>query len=279
VTIAPNEGPCSPWITETQVAALPQCQGYDESDCADAAAVASEILYRLSGKLWTGACGPVTVRPICRPHNTNERAWGASMGLGIMAYGMCGGMTAGANIAGHYGHSHPPEVDLGVFPVTEIISVLINGEEIPSEEYQLQDYRKLVRTLPTDTSVPTEMWGWPTAQRLDLPDTQQDTFSVTYMYGNTPPIGGIRAALTLAYNLAQAYNDDPNDFPIRTTSVQRQGVSQSTTDVEDIVQKGLTGIYQVDLWINSVNPGGQKFKSQVWTPDAKPARRMPRGVS
>jgi hypothetical protein len=66
---------------------------------------------------------------------------------------------------------------------------------------------------------------------------------------------------------------------VRTTSVSRQGVTMQTVDVEDILAKGLTGIYTVDLWILSVNPGGQKSKTTVYSPDMGRARRMPRGVS
>jgi hypothetical protein len=262
------------------VQSQPGCADYSEADLTEAASVASDILYRLSGRLYTGTgCGPVTVRPICRPHG-EDRSWaGLSMGMGIVAFGMCAGMTPGANIASHYGHSAPREVDLGVFPVNQVTSVLINGVTIPPDEYELQDYRRLVRMLPTMESVPTEMYGWPTSQRLDLPDTEQATFSVTYTYGQPPPPGGLRACKVLAQNFVKAFSGDPNVLPTRTTGVTRQGVASQTVDVEDILAKGLTGIYQVDLWILSVNPGKQKGKTSVFSPDVGRPRRLPTGTT
>jgi hypothetical protein len=280
MTIAPVDGPAVAWIAGTDVQSMPGCSGYETAVLNEAAAVASEVIYRLSGKQWTGPTGPVTVRPLCRPSDMGERGWGnANMGMGIISWGMCNGMTAGANVASHFGHSQPREVDLGVFPVIEVTQVLIDGVTIPSDEYELQDYRRLVRMLPTENATPTEMYGWPTAQRLDLPDTEVGTFSVTYMYGYSPPPGGVLAAKVYGQYIAKSISGDPNVLPIRTTSTTRQGVSTATVDVEDIVARGLTGIKIVDDWIGSVNPGKQKFKAQVYSPDVGRARRLPRGTS
>jgi hypothetical protein len=272
--VTPRQGPCAPWITAGDVQGQTGCGAYSSDVLIDAASVASDILYRLSGKLYTGVCGPVTVRPQCRPTDAaSDRGWSQ---LGILSWGSCGGMTSQSNVAAHYGHTEPREVDLGAFPVTEIIEVLIDGVTIPADEYLLQDYRRLVRMLPTVDAVPTERYGWPTAQRLDLPDTELGTFSVTYNYGTPPPVSGVRAAKSLAENLAKAFSGDKNQLPVRTTSISRQGISAAATDVEDILKLGMTGIYTVDLFLSEVNPGGQRNPSTVYSPDVGRPRRMPR---
>jgi hypothetical protein len=61
-----------------------------------------------------------------------------------------------------YGYVQPPMVELVPYPVTEIIEVWIDGVVIPPAEYQLQDFRTLVRMRPIPSFTPTERFGWPT---------------------------------------------------------------------------------------------------------------------
>jgi hypothetical protein len=277
--VTPRPGPATQWIKAADVAAQPGCDGYASDVLDEAASVASGILYRLSGRQFTGT-DTVTVRPLCRPVDSDVRGFHGGWGMGgIMSWGMCSGMNSGDNVASHYGHSAPREVDLGAFPVTEVLLVKINGETIPGNEYELQDYRRLVRMLPSLTADPTEMYGWPTAQRLDLPDTEEGTFSVRYTYGMPPPPEGLRAAKALGAAFAKSFSGDTNALPTRITSIARQGLSAAVVDVEDIVSKGLTGIYMVDVFIQAWNPGRSTMKAQVWTPDAGRARRLPRNLT
>jgi hypothetical protein len=127
--------------------------------------------------------------------------------------------------------------------------------------------------LPTPDATPTEMYGWPTCQQLELPDTQPGTFSVTYTYGADPPTPGILAAKVLAGELALAMAQLDNALPQRVTSVNRQGVTVAVVDAMDFLKTGNTGLYEVDLFIKAYNPHGARRYPRVWSPDRGRARR------
>jgi hypothetical protein len=158
--------------------------------------------------------------------------------------------------------------------VRSIVLVKIDGVVIPSSEYELRDYRTLVRIRPTASFVPTERWGWPTSQIGDLPDTEPGTFSVTYTYGQDPGAGGRRACRKLAEVLAIPDFGGPSQFPGRVTSVQRQGISAVVADVEDLIKAGHIGIPEVDQWLATVNPTKATRQSVVWSPDIGRPRRQ-----
>jgi hypothetical protein len=95
---------------------------------------------------------------------------------------------------------------------------------------------------------------------------------VTYTYGTGPPALGRIAAKALAdqYILAMS-NSDECMLPQRVTQISRQGMSWTLLDPQDFLDKGRTGIYQVDLFLTTVNPDGARLRSRVFSPD------IPRG--
>jgi hypothetical protein len=285
---APRPGACSPWCNGDQVAELPTVQAtisnlqneisplsqdQIQSICASKAMAASDILYELSGRVFTGPCGPVTIRPLSRPTDADSRAWGGGWSY-LSGWGYASSYGASPGVGSHYMSLNPPEIDLGAFPVTEIVQVLIDGVLIPADEYEIRDYRKLVRIRPTAESDPTERWGWPTGQIMDLPDTQPGTFSVTYLFGQPPPAGGRDAALTFAGVLACGAMGDTTAYPTRITSMSRQGVSARMVDAQDFLSAGMTGIYEVDAWLQSVNPKRLQRQARVYSPDIGRPRRQ-----
>jgi hypothetical protein len=291
----PRGGPCSAYINGETVRNLPAVAnaiakmqagktiGLELSEteinaiCAETAYAASEILYIRSGRVYTGVCGPVTIRPVSRPVDVDTRVWlngGGSWGWGA-SWGSASyyGLGVGA-VVPHFGNNEPPTVVLGAYPVREIVQVLIDGVLIPPDEYELRDYKTLVRIRPTAGSVPTERYGWPSSQIQDLPDTQEGTFSITYTYGQDPGLGGINACKALAQVLVLPRFGDTTHYPQRLQSISRQGVSAAVTDVIDILNKGMLGIYEVDSWLSSVNPGKAVRQSSVWSPDIGRPRRV-----
>lgn len=255
----------------------------EDGIAALAATQASEILYNLSGQQFTGDCGPVTVRPLSRPTDQDTRGlsgMGFSGSGGYMAsWGTCTAYGTRSGAISHYGCSKPPEIELGAHPVTLVTQVKIDGILIPSNEYFLQDYRILVRRRASAGATPTARWGWPTCQLIDLPDSEPGTFSVTYRYGVAPPASGIMACKVLALQLALSASGLKNRLPTRITSMNRQGVGTMVVDVMDFLKQGLTGIYEVDLFLRTFNPSGMKRKAVVFSPDLGRPRRMPPGVT
>ncbi len=281
-----RNGPCAAWVDGPAVkdqvwvqaaAAKAEQAGLDvDALCAQSAVAASEILYELSGRVFTGACGPVTVRPLARPTDIDSRAWATQLAGWDGSWGACQSYGAPTGVASHFGCSNPPEIELGAYPVTEIVQVLIDGVVIPADEYELRNNRTLVRLRPTAASTPTAQWGWPTCQINDLPDTEPGTFSVTYDYGQPPPQSGILAAGKLAEYLVLPQLGDNTRYPARVTNVTRQGVTASVADVMDTVKDGGTGIWEVEVFLNAVNPHRATRQAAVWSPElGRPRRTNP----
>lgn len=286
-------GPCSPWINGTDVAnmpsvalaisRIPKLTTFNLTDdqvnviCAEGAAAATELLFVRSGRIYTGSCGPVTIRPVSRPRDVDIRswlggggAWGYSGSWGSASYY---GLSVGG-VVSHFGYSqNPPVITFSDYPVNSIDLVLIDGVVIPPNEYELRANRELVRIRPTASSTPTERWGWPTSQIGDLPDTEQGTFSVTYHYGQDPGEMGRLACRKMAEILVLPQFGDTDRFSSRVTSISRQGVSAAVADVMDILSKGDMGVYEVDSWLATVNPTKTTRQSLVWSPDMGRKRR------
>lgn len=236
---APTPGPCIPWITADDVAAA--CDALDGSDPSvyDAAALsASETLFQLSGRQFTGECGPVTVRP-CDP----------TARCGPSPCGCC--WTSRVKLAG---------------VVRQIAEVKIDGTALDAGEYRVDQRRWLVRLADADG----RRQRWPACQRLDLADTEDRTFAVTYTYGVDPPQAGLDAAAELACNLAAAAGGGECDLPAGTVRVTRQGI---TIDLERFLEKGVTGLRLVDVFLQAFNPAGRRSPSTVWSPDVQPYPR------
>jgi len=93
----------------------------------------------------------------------------------------------------------------------------------------------------------------------------QQEMSVTYNYGTKPPVAGRRAALRFANELIMAETSDSNcALPDSVTAINRQGVSYTLLDPQVYVDKGKTGIYEIDMFIHSANPRGALKKPQVY---------------
>lgn len=221
-------------------------------------------------------CGPVTIRPVERPIDADSRSWGSRLSpLGWFAsWGLAASYgTLNPGVMSHYGSTEPPELTLP-YPVREILEVTIDGIVIPPAEYELRDFQTLVRMRPEPASTPTARYGWPTSQRQDLTLGNVGTFGVTFMFGNDPPQNGRIAARKLAEYLVVPQLGDATKYPRRVTSITRQGVSTGVTDIINVMQKtGSTGIYEVDLFLRSVNPNKLQRQGAVWSPDIGRNRR------
>ena len=292
---APRTISCAPWIKGDDVSSSASMQqaiahaksestkatsGFVLSDdqitaiCAESAIAATEVLYRLSGKQFTGNCGPVTDRPVARPINADSRGW-ISRNWSYGGYGSTSSMFMGMPpVVSQYGPTYPPEIIFYDYPINEILLVKIDGQVIPPDEYELREHRRLVRMRVSATSTPTDRWGWPTSQIQDLPDTEEGTFSVTYTFGADPGQGGRMAAIALAEYFALPRLGDTTRYPTRVSSISRQGVSAQVVSPIDMVSKGMTGVTEADLWLMTVNPTKARRQAQVWSPDRQANRRQ-----
>lgn len=148
-------------------------------------------------------------------------------------------------------------------PVTEITEVLLDGEVLDPDAYKITHRRYLLRVDGGD---------WPVCQDLAAEPTEPDTFQVTYKRGVPVPPGGQVAAGILANEFAKAAaNDSSCQLPKRLQTVTRQGVTVAMIDSFDNVDKGFTGIWLIDAWVNSIVKSPKP--SRVISPDYRPQRQ------
>lgn len=104
-------------------------------------------------------------------------------------------------------------------PMESVDLVMIDGVEFL--DYQVRNGRTIHRT---------DGEAWPPSQDLSLPDTEVDTFSVTYTYGIAPPALVLRATRELAVQFWMLDNDIAGcSLPTGTKTITRQGM---TIDIE-----------------------------------------------
>lgn len=97
---------------------------------------------------------------------------------------------------------------------------------------------------------------------------------ITYSYGTPVPIAGKMAARKLAIEFCRLWNgDEMCELPQRVTSVSRQGVSYTILDNQEFIDELRTGLYEIDLFLKTVNPDNARRKSKVFSPDQPRARR------
>jgi hypothetical protein len=104
---------------------------------------------------------------------------------------------------------------------------------------------------------------------LDYADTEEDTWSVTYTFGQDPPLGGVKAAASLGCQLALGWQPETVDqcrLPQRVTSYARQGVTLAVVDPLTLFADGLTGLTDVDLWVQSIMLGAARRRASVFVP-------------
>ncbi len=266
---------CTPWIDGTDVAEC--CDVSDASDPTifDASAeLASELLYQYSLRLFPGICQR-TVRP-CSPTcgcpwqvlSRGHIVWNWNLvdplyGYGYGAWG-CSGDRCGCR---------PLSRTLLAGYVQEILEVLIDGDVVDPATYRVDRNRWLVRVRP---NADDETWEhWPGCQNMDLPETEDGTWAVTYTYGREAPVAAQKAAAQLACEIYKQCVGEECGLPEGTTRVIRQGlVVEKPAFIGWAFEKGgrsiprgwKTNIPLVDAFLNAYNPTGLVRLPMFWTP-------------
>lgn len=237
-------GPCG-WtpIYQCDTAALDELDA-DVAD--DLAAYAAELLWRRTGRMF-GQCA-VTVRPC----SDDCRAGGSSVGP-VRIDGQW--TNAGCGCVGSCGcGSAPAQVTLPG-PVAALVDVTVDGVSVPLDQFRIDNW----------TTVVWHDGTWPACQHLAGP---ADTgWTITYMYGRPLPVGGQIALGRLTAELAKACTGGPCQLPATATSIQRQGVNVQLPSLAELVDAGSLGMFDVDQWVASVQPGVATSYSPIRTPD------------
>lgn len=118
------------------------------------------------------------------------------------------------------------------------------------------------------------------AESQPIPCTPCSEVEIVYIPQQTSAVVE-QAIVRLAEELYASKTGGPCALPERVTSVTRQGVTWTLLDPQDFFDRGLTGIYAVDIVIRAFNPSKALRRARVWTVERPPAKKkvaVPTGV-
>lgn len=172
-------------------------------------------------------------------------------------------INIGCGHSGGCGCSGVSEVSLHG-PAGAVTQVKVDGVPLSPTAYRLDPGGRLVRL---------DGEQWPICQDLDAPDTEEGTWSVSYVQGVAVDGQGALAAGALAGQYVRACTGGDCDLPTTVTQIVRNGVT--VTMAPGAFPNGKTGIKSVDAYLERWNPQGLRSAPMtVWSPDLN----RPRGV-
>lgn len=259
IAAATTPGPCG-WTLDT--GCDPAWDSYTPEAQARATELAAFALDALTGRQF-GQC-PITVRP-CGPTCQLQANYvtypvgspSANVPGPWMIPFIANGVWSNCACSGGCDCAPACRVDL-LIPVAEVTEVKVNGLVLDPSAYSLIG-RWLTRTDDGEC--------WPACQDPSVPDTEDGTFAVTFRPGRMLPAAGQIAAGMLASEFAKACAGGTCALPAQIASLSRQGVDVEFVDPTEVLTAGRTGIREVDLFIQSVNPAGLTRRSRVMSPD------------
>lgn len=268
VTPATGRLTCNAWCTPADVVRCGPCSGtaFDTDVLEEAVQIASDIMFALSGRQFSGVC-PDVIRPV---RDDASGWWFPTVGSYSVTNDEWYGSSFG-NRARDYVRDRrifASEIRLPAYPVNTITQVRVDGVVLAAADYKIADDRWLMRIGGS----------WPCSQDVTLPPTAFGTFEVQYTYGVSIPPAGVRAAAAYACEVARACQPSAQGecaLPARTQQIVRQGLSVRVLDPADLTDQGRTGLSIVDAFIQAVNPHGLQERAAVLSPDMDwPAVRL-----
>lgn len=151
--------------------------------------------------------------------------------------------------------------------VASVTEVKVDGIVVNPAAYRL-DYANGPVLVRTDGEC------WPECQDMNLSDDEPNTFSIQYVPGVPLPRIGQIAAGELACQFAKACVDDAScTLPKQVQSLSRNGVQVELVDPNLLMDNGLTGYPNVDLFVKTVNPRKLQGSPRVLSLDVPTPRR------
>lgn len=252
--------PCSGWSVD--VGCCPDWDDYDPAIQQAAAEYGAFTVWAATGRRF-GTC-TITTRPCGQTHQNPGvygYFWSEGMWLPYIFNGVWRNCYCGCAGAGCCNCEPSCQVWLRP-PVASIDEVIVDDAVVDPATYRVDEGMWLVRTKDADSSD-----CWPMFQDYNR-DSGENTFYVTYQQGIAVPGLLARAAGELACEWAKSCIGAPCRLPQRVASVARQGVSISMVNIDDLLAKGLTGIFTVDQVIRNFNPFGLVSRVRISSPDS-----------
>ncbi len=151
------------------------------------------------------------------------------------------------------------------FHIAEIAEILVDGVILDPSAYRVDNGNTIVRT---------DGECFPECQDMDLADTEPGTWSVTLRPGRPLPLIGALAAGELACEYARGCAGGDCKLPDQLVSMSRNGVEIQVADPLTLLDNGLTGIPNVDMFIRAVNPAHLRARPRVYSPDVHNPRSV-----
>lgn len=253
----PGEG----WAPDTSMS-TEKWATYPEAVRAYATDLATQILWAATGRRF--GLKAVTVRPtvprtlpayMSFPASYDPGAMGGQWAWSLVSVPGGNDVVFGGGVGDLNGYWMTSYAQIPLpGPVESVTQVKVNGQALPTTAYRLDLGNQLVRQ---------DGEAWPTGNDITAPDDQPNTWSVTYRMGEPVPDILNWAAGAYALEVAKARAGDNTRLPARATSVNRQGVNVQLVDITNYLDKGLTGVQEVDQVILSFNPNQLRSRSRV----------------
>jgi hypothetical protein len=252
-------GPCS-WIADPGC-----CTCWDDysPDVQDAAlAYAATVLWAATGRKF-GTC-ELTVRPCGL--QCNDCAQGVYWWGGVWLPYISNGVWRNCWCGDGYCRCEPRCQVYLPGPVTTGTTMVVtqDGAVVPAGSYRVDNGQWLVRT---------DGECWPRCQDYDA-DTGDNTMQVAYTRGIAVPTALASATGILACEFVKACQGGNCRLPQRLSTVARQGVQLTYQNIDGLLERGLTGITEVDQVIYALNPYGLKTRLRVSSPDLPVTRQV-----
>jgi hypothetical protein len=149
-------------------------------------------------------------------------------------------------------------------PVASITEVLIGGIAVDPSAYRVDDNHWLVRT-------DGDCWPW--CADMDS-DDGASVFEVSYKRGSPVPAALLRAASTLACEFGKACVGGDCRLSPRVSSIVRNGITIDMGDPNDVLDNGLTGLWEVDTVIRALNPAALPQRLRIYAPELNVPRTV-----
>lgn len=264
-----TSGPCN-WPDVGLQLCCPDWNTYSDALQAQASDYAKLVLWAATGRQY-GLC-ELTVRPCGRfCENCDWGGWQYDGTGGWMPYVWAGewrNCWCGSSGPGGCCTCSP---DCQVYlpgPVASLVSVQVDGASlnVTGGGIFVLDQQWLVRS---DTTA-----CWPQCADQNLAPGDVNAFEVTYLRGIPVPDALANAYSLLSCEYAKACLGLPCRLPGRVSSISRQGLTVSMVDVEQLLQHNLTGIWEIDMVVSSLNPNGLKGRTRFFSPDLQEPRQV-----
>lgn len=260
--VNPGFGPCSTW--PAQIACDIPIDAFPITGFA--LDMATDLLWGLTGMRF-GVCS-VTLRPCRRDcYSLFPADWGLwPQGGSYPQPALIGGRWFNLVCGNCSGDCSCSAVSEFVLPanVHQITDITIDGSPLVTGSYRLDNNRIVVRTDGED---------WPRCNDLSVDDGGPGTWTVTAEFGELVPNGAALAMGQLFCEIIRAGLGGDCNLPPGVTQLIRQGVTIQYPDIGELFSQGRTGLYLVDMFVNTWNPYGLRQRSRTYNVDRPTVRR------